>query len=95
MGIIVMLPTLMLLLYLFWRDREAGKSISDERYIVPCEMRVSDIGKIGDTISMPKNQEIKRYLDLFVMENFDVPLIHSTEHNTTIYAHKAAQNNEQ
>jgi len=28
-------------------------------------------------------------LDRIVWENFEVPLIHSTEHNTTIYARKA------
>jgi len=40
-------------------------------------------------MSIPKNEVFKAALERLVWENFDVPLIHSTEHNTTIYAHKA------
>ena len=40
-------------------------------------------------IELAKNEQFKAALDRIVWENFEVPLIHSTEHNTTIYARKA------
>ena len=76
--VFAILSTIFLVYMLFFfPDKE------QEQYYADLEKQIKD--EVNAVISL-KNQEFRNFLDKTA---HDMPLIHSTEHNTTIYAHKA------